>query len=163
MQSQLQFFTDISHEIRTPLTLILTPIEELIKNTTDEKLKETYKIIDQNGHRILRLVNQVMEMRKLDKGQVKLLAEETDVNIFIQEIIGSFKHLAQEKNISFDVHIVDNLHGSIRKSWIKSFSMCFPTLLNIPRPMGKLEWSSIRLSHSSESVFPTPVVESRKN
>ena len=109
MQSQLQFFTDISHEIRTPLTLILTPIEELIKNTTDEKLKETYKIIDQNGHRILRLVNQVMEMRKLDKGQVKLLAEETDVNIFIQEIIGSFKHLAQEKNISFDVHIVDNL------------------------------------------------------
>ena len=71
MQSQLQFFTDISHEIRTPLTLILTPIEELIKNTTDEKLKETYKIIDQNGHRILRLVNQVMERRKLDKGHVK--------------------------------------------------------------------------------------------
>lgn len=118
MQSQLQFFTDISHEIRTPLTLILTPIEELIKNTTDEKLKETYKIIDQNGHRILRLVNQVMEMRKLDKGQVKLLAEETDVNIFIQEIIGSFKHLAQEKiyRSMSTLSTICPLYGSIRKS-----------------------------------------------
>ena len=109
MQSQLQFFTDISHEIRTPLTLILTPIEELIKSTKDPDLKATYKIIDQNGHRILRLVNQVMEMRKLDKGQVKLCAEQTDINDFIHEIIVSFNHLAQEKNIGFDLHIAPDL------------------------------------------------------
>lgn len=109
MQSQLQFFTDISHEIRTPLTLILTPIEELIKSTNDPDLKATYKIIDQNGHRILRLVNQVMEMRKLDKGQVKLCAEQTHVDEFIQEIIVSFKHLAQEKNIAFNLRVENNL------------------------------------------------------
>ncbi len=109
MQSQLQFFTDISHEIRTPLTLILTPIEELIKNTTDPNLKSTYKIIDQNGHRILRLVNQVMEMRKLDKGQVKLCAEQTNIDEFIHEIIVSFKHLSQEKNITFNLHVENNL------------------------------------------------------
>ncbi len=109
MQSQLQFFTDISHEIRTPLTLILTPIEELIKNTTDPNLKSTYKIIDQNGHRILRLVNQVMEMRKLDKGQVKLCAEQTHIDEFIHEIIVSFKHLSQEKNITFNLHVENNL------------------------------------------------------
>ena len=109
MQSQLQFFTDISHEIRTPLTLILTPIEELIKETKDPELKATYKIIDQNGHRILRLVNQVMEMRKLDKGQVKLCAEQTNIKEFILEIIASFKHFAQEKSIAFNLHIAPDL------------------------------------------------------
>lgn len=109
MQSKLQFFTDISHEIRTPLTLILTPIEELLKETTNEKLRSTYKIIDQNGHRILRLVNQVMEMRKLDKGQVKLLAEKTNIDAFIREIINSFTHLAQEKNITFTIEIQEDM------------------------------------------------------
>lgn len=109
MESQLQFFTDISHEIRTPLTLILTPIEELIKTTEEGSLRDTYKIIDQNGHRILRLVNQVMEMRRLDKGQVKLSAEATDVTRFVQEIVGSFKHLAEEKGIAFDIRFADRL------------------------------------------------------
>ena len=69
----------------------------------------TYKIIDQNGHRILRLVNQVMEMRRLDKGQVKLSAEATDVTRFVQEIVGSFKHLAEEKGIAFDIRFADRL------------------------------------------------------
>lgn len=109
MQSKLQFFTDISHEIRTPLTLILTPVEQLIKETPDGKLKDTYKLIDQNGQRILRLVNQVMEMRKLDKGQVKLLAEQTNVEQFFKEIMSSFEYVAHEKEISFSLDIQDNL------------------------------------------------------
>ncbi|WP_163320194.1 two-component regulator propeller domain-containing protein [Dysgonomonas sp. 520] len=109
MQSKLQFFTDISHEIRTPLTLILTPVEQLIKDTPEGSLRDTYKLIDQNGQRILRLVNQVMEMRKLDRGQVKLQTEETDVKEFLQEITSSFKYIAQEKEINFTLNIKDNL------------------------------------------------------
>ena len=103
MQSKLQFFTDISHEIRTPLTLILTPIEKLIKETPDGVLKNTYKLINQNGQRILRLVNQIMEMRKLDRGQVKLLASETDVKMFIKEIISSFDNIIEEKKCEFNL------------------------------------------------------------
>lgn len=114
MQSKLQFFTDISHEIRTPLTLILTPVQQLLKETTDGPLKDTYKLINQNGQRILRLVNQVMEMRKLDRGQVSLLAEETDVEEFFKEIMNSFIYVAQEKGIDFSFEIEENLP----KVWI---------------------------------------------
>lgn len=109
MLSKLQFFTDISHEIRTPLTLILTPVEQLIKDAPEGNLKEIYKLIDQNGQRILRLVNQVMEMRKLDRGQVKLLAEETDITEFLENITSSFKYIAQEKKINFTIDVDDQL------------------------------------------------------
>lgn len=109
MQSKLQFFTDISHEIRTPLTLILTPVEHLIKTTADEKLKGTYRLISQNGQRILRLINQIMEMRRLDRGQVKLLAEETDIVQLVKSIMASFDYLAVEKNITFELETPDTI------------------------------------------------------
>lgn len=109
MQSKLQFFTDISHEIRTPLTLILSPIEQLIKETQEGKLQNTYKLISQNGHRILHLVNQVMEMRKLDKGQVKLLAEQTDIRTFFENITSSFDYMAKERNIILTLTIKEAL------------------------------------------------------
>lgn len=109
MQSKLQFFTDISHEIRTPLTLILTPIEKLLKDTPDGNLSNTYRLINQNGQRILRLVNQIMEMRKLDRGQVKLQAAETNIYVFIKEIVSSFDHIIAERNIEFLVELAENL------------------------------------------------------
>jgi signal transduction histidine kinase/ligand-binding sensor domain-containing protein/DNA-binding response OmpR family regulator len=109
MQSKLQFFTDISHEIRTPLTLILSPVEKLIKETPDSPLRNTYKLINQNGQRILRLVNQVMEMRELDRGQVKLSASQTDVCAFLREIAAAFEAIAEEKDITFTLHFAENL------------------------------------------------------
>ncbi len=109
MQSKLQFFTDISHEIRTPLTLILTPIEKLIRETPDGALRNTYKLINLNGQRILRLVNQIMEMRKLDRGQVKLSASETDVQIFIREIVSSFDNIISERNCKFELEFANDL------------------------------------------------------
>lgn len=105
MQSKLQFFTDISHEIRTPLTLILSPVETLIRQTPDGALKNTYKLINQNGQRILRLINQVMEMRKLDRGQVRLLAVRTDVEPFVREVASAFDNLAREKRIDFRLSV----------------------------------------------------------
>lgn len=109
MQSKLQFFTDISHEIRTPLTLILTPIEKLLKDTPDGSLSNTYKLINQNGQRILRLVNQIMEMRKLDRGQVKLQTTETDIYAFVREIVSSFDHIITERDIDFVIEFTENL------------------------------------------------------
>lgn len=114
MQSKLQFFTDISHEIRTPLTLILTPVEKLLNDTPEGHLKNTYKLINQNGQRILRLVNQIMEMRKLDRGQVKLLAVKTDVRLFIEEIASAFQQYVEEKNMEFTISIAPD----IPKVWI---------------------------------------------
>ena len=119
MQSKLQFFTDISHEIRTPLTLILTPIEQLMKETPEGKLLNTYKLISQNGHRILRLVNQVMEMRKLDRGQVKLATEQTDVRSFFGNIMSSFDYTAKERGITLTLDIQED----IPQMWIDQEKM----------------------------------------
>lgn len=109
MQSKLQFLTDISHEIRTPLTLILAPVEHLIKDTPDGQLKNTYKLINQNGQRILRLINQVMEMRKLDRGQVRLSAVQTDVEQFVRDVASAFENIAAEKKISFELQFEPDL------------------------------------------------------
>lgn len=109
MQSKLQFLTDISHEIRTPLTLILSPIESLIKDTPEGPLLNVYKMINQNGQRILRLINQVMEMRKLDRGQVRLSAAPTDVSRFFREIASSFDNIAEEKKIRFELQVEPGL------------------------------------------------------
>jgi len=114
MQSKLQFFTDISHEIRTPLTLILTPVEKLIKETPEGSLRNTYKLINLNGQRILRLVNQIMEMRKLDRGQVKLFASETDVQEFIREIAASFENIIAERKCELNLEFANDLP----KVWI---------------------------------------------
>lgn len=109
MQSKLQFFTDISHEIRTPLTLILTPLEQLLKNAQEGGLRDTYKLIYQNGQRILHLVNQVMDMRKLDKGQMKLTTTLTDVGTFFRETASSFAYVAKERQIDFPLEMKEDL------------------------------------------------------
>lgn len=109
MQSKLQFLTDISHEIRTPLTLILSPIEQLMKETPEGPLHNVYKLIDQNGQRILRLINQVMEMRKLDRGQVRLLTVPTDVEHFFRQVASSFDNIAEEKKIRFTMQVEPGL------------------------------------------------------
>jgi signal transduction histidine kinase/ligand-binding sensor domain-containing protein/DNA-binding response OmpR family regulator len=106
-ESKLQFFTDISHEIRTPLTLILGPIEKLEEHTKDEKNLSIYKIIHQNALRILRLVNQLMDLRAVDKGKLKLKVEETSLEEFINKIMDSFRELAISKQINFNL-IVEN-------------------------------------------------------
>ncbi|MDR0865587.1 MAG: response regulator [Candidatus Symbiothrix sp.] len=108
-ESKLQFFTDISHEIRTPLTLILGPIEKLEDDTKDEKTLSVYKIIHQNALRILRLVNQLMDLRAVDKGKLKLKIEQTSLEEFINKIMDSFKDLATTKHIDFNLIMEDTL------------------------------------------------------
>ena len=109
IQSKLQFFTDISHEIRTPLTLILTPVEQLIKSEKDPHLLGIYKMINQNAHRILRLINQTMDMRRIDRGQVKLNTEATDVYQLVTGIVSSFNYAAREKNIELSLIMAEDM------------------------------------------------------
>lgn len=109
MESKIQFFTDISHEIRTPLTLILSPVERLMGKTDDKELLETYRLIDQNGKRILRLINQIMELRKLDNSEMRLSAAISDVRTFLQIVCSSFDTIAEEKGIAYSLHVEEGL------------------------------------------------------
>lgn len=98
-QSKLQFFTDISHEIRTPLTLVLSPLQQLMRSEKDEKLMHSYNIMHRNTIRILRLINQLLDLRKIEKNQMKLKVQPLNVVNFISDIIESFSPFSKEKNI----------------------------------------------------------------
>lgn len=98
---KLKMFTNISHEIRTPLTLVMSPLKKLREAEKDPKLKELYNLMYRNSLRILRLVNQLLDMRKIDNGQMQLHFLETDVVYFIKDIMQSFDNLAVSKKINF--------------------------------------------------------------
>lgn len=100
-EAKLQFFINISHEIRTPMTLIINPLEKLLTDKKQAELHQTYLMIYRNAQRILRLINQLMDIRKLDKGQMFLKFRETDMVGFISDLMQTFDYLAREKHIRF--------------------------------------------------------------
>jgi len=100
-EAKLQFFINVSHEIRTPMTLIMGPLEKLLMKDNPPELHNTYLLIYRNAQRILRLINQLMDVRKIDKKQMQLKFRETDMVGFIQDIMKSFEYAAKLKNIDF--------------------------------------------------------------
>lgn len=103
-QVQLQFFTNISHEFRTPLTLILGPIERLIKEQKDQALANYYRSIYRNANRLMGLINELMDFRKVESGALKLKVIPGNLNLFVDEIAEEFESLAEEKKISFKLN-----------------------------------------------------------
>lgn len=98
-EAKLQFFINILHEIRTPMTLIISPLEKLLAEHSEKQ--PVYLMIYRNAQRILRLINQLMDIRKLDKGQMHLKFRETDIVGFINDLMQTFNYQAQKKNITF--------------------------------------------------------------
>lgn len=101
---RLDMFTNISHEIRTPLTLVMTPLKKLREAETNPQQKDLYNLMYRNSLRVLRLVNQLLDMRKVDNGQMQLHFLETDVVYFIKDIMQSFDNLAVSRDIRFSIH-----------------------------------------------------------
>lgn len=100
-EMKLRFFTNVSHEFRTPLTLIIAPIEKLIKQETHEGNKKMLHLIHENATQLLSLVNQLLDFRKIDVQKVRLLLSSGDIVLFIRNIMYSFKDLSEQKNIRF--------------------------------------------------------------
>ena len=99
--AKLKFFMNISHEIRTPMTLIVTPLLSLIKQDLDPHRRSTYEIIRRNAERILGLINQMMDLRKIDKGQMQMHMCETELISFVGDIHTLFTQQAKAKNVTF--------------------------------------------------------------
>lgn len=100
-EARIQFFMNISHEIRTPMTLILAPLEKLKAMDQDAEHQRNYKLIYQNAHRILRLINQLMDVRKIEKGQFKLDYQKVDVVDFLQNLFDVYETTAKNRGIDF--------------------------------------------------------------
>lgn len=130
-EMKLQMFTNISHEIRTPLTLVMSPLKKMRESEQDPQQKNLYNLMYRNSLRILRLVNQLLDMRKVDNGQMKLHFLETDVVYFIKDIMQSFENLAVSRHIHFHIESdkeINNLwidQGNFDKIIFNVFSNAF--------------------------------------
>ena len=106
-EMKMQFFINISHEIKTPLTLIIDPIEKLRRKKSDAEASRLYNIVYQNACRISRLVNQLMDVSRIDKGMILVKFQKTNLYEFIMDIAKSFALLASDKKIIFNIFSQD--------------------------------------------------------
>ncbi len=100
------FFTNISHEFRTPLTLITSPIDDLLlEETLSDKKRQQFTVAKQNSQRLLELVNQLLELSKIDAGQLKLNIQPGHVLQLVSSLTDSFEYHAEQNNIVYTVNI----------------------------------------------------------
>lgn len=101
---KLRFFTNISHELRTPLTLIVAPIDNILQNERiSQSVRSQLEIVQSNGQRMLRMVNQLLEFRKVQNQKMKLKLQETMLSSLVEETSANFKKEAYEKHIRFEI------------------------------------------------------------
>ena len=100
-EAKLRFFINISHEIRSPMTLIISPLESLLKRNFDEDAMKALRSMYKNANRILELINQLLDIRKIDKGQMRIACAETDLVGFIDDLFRTFDYQAEKRGIRF--------------------------------------------------------------
>ena len=103
---KLRFFTNISHELRTPLTMILGPAKQLIEEGKDSGSyfhQSRFNLIHQNANRLLNLVNQVLDFRRAQSGELQLKVTKTDILLHTKNTFRSFEELADDKKIHFNL------------------------------------------------------------
>jgi signal transduction histidine kinase/ligand-binding sensor domain-containing protein/DNA-binding response OmpR family regulator len=128
-ESKLRFFTNISHEIRTPLTLILGPVDKLVGQTSlGPEIRHQMAVIHRNTKRLLRMVNMILDFRKIQHEKINLRIQEIELVPFLHQIFESFEAQAEQKNIRFNLvydHEDESLKvwGDIQKLDIVIFNL----------------------------------------
>ncbi len=102
-----KFFTNLSHEFRTPLSLIMTPAEHLISNSKDAVLTGQYRIIQRNARRLLKLINQLLDVKNIENGGLDFYPSEGDIVQFLKAGVSDFHELSDNQHIS--LHFESNL------------------------------------------------------
>ena len=99
-QVQNRFFMNISHEFRTPLTLIIGPVKQIAESSEDEKMKDQLGVVYKNANRLLGLVNQLLDISKLESHNMKLQTRPQNIIPLLRDLILSFSSYAEKKKIS---------------------------------------------------------------
>jgi signal transduction histidine kinase/DNA-binding response OmpR family regulator/ligand-binding sensor domain-containing protein len=143
---KLKFFTDISHELRTPLTLISSPVTNILQNNSLEpEVRDQLTLVQSNTQRMLRLVNQILDFRKVQNRKMKLRIEEFPLGPFISGICADFRKVADDKGIRF---ILED-HSDGEKVWAdrdKVEKIAFNLITNALKftPRGKIVRVTVR-------------------
>tara|TARA_R110002049_G_scaffold164173_2_gene330207 strand:- start:11799 stop:15851 length:4053 start_codon:yes stop_codon:yes gene_type:complete len=105
-KAKLEFFTNISHEFRTPLTLILGPLHQILENYRGSSLMyKKLKVVESSANHLLKLINRLMDFRKLENNLIKLEAAEGNIVKFLKEIYLSFTEYAKDGNYDYSFHV----------------------------------------------------------
>lgn len=99
-QMKFRFFTNVSHDLRTPLSLIVSPLEDMIKESTDERQTKRLNLMRNNAMRLLSLVNQLLDFRKSEETKLGLNPSEGDIVAFARGVCNSFLSLSDRKDIN---------------------------------------------------------------
>lgn len=102
-QVKSRFFSNISHEFKTPLTLIIGPAEKLLVAKQMKQIKTYSQYILANAHRLMKLINQLMDVSKIDSGKMPLQPTTGNLTAFLRQVLNSFELLAQQKNIQLEL------------------------------------------------------------
>lgn len=99
-ESKMRFLIDATHDIKSPLTLIVGPLNRLKARLADDEESQKYiSTIDHNANRLLILVNQILDERKIDKNQMRLQCQDTEMVAFVANICNLFRTVVEERNI----------------------------------------------------------------
>ncbi|MDE5814071.1 MAG: helix-turn-helix domain-containing protein [Muribaculaceae bacterium] len=107
-EDKIKFFTDISHDIRSPMTLIMSPLESLLKEDHGQDVNSKLNVMHRNAQRVMSLINQLLDIRKLDKGKMRLACRKTDVDVFVCELVDLFIPQASDKGQTLTFTKVDD-------------------------------------------------------
>lgn len=143
-QLRMRLFTNFSHELRTPLTLIISPVEDLLRrNDLSEEFATTFRLIKKNCDRLLWLVNQLLDFRKIESGKMRLKAYNDDLCLFMEEIIVAFQEVSRRKQ----VELTFRYEAKIRSLWYD------PTLLE--KVFFNLLSNALKFTHKGNSILVT--------
>ena len=107
---KIKFFTNVSHEFRTPLSLILAPLDKMLKQVAEVGQKQQLQLIHRNARRLLNLVNQLLDFRKMEEKELRLHTSKGDIVQYISDVSHSFSDVGDKKNISFSFNAnIDSL------------------------------------------------------
>ncbi|KPL10919.1 MAG: hypothetical protein AMS26_21035, partial [Bacteroides sp. SM23_62] len=108
-QMKSRFFANISHEFRTPLTLIKGPVKQILDGEFAGNLKDQCKMILRNSDRLLKLINQILDLSKLESGEIKLQVTETDIIQYLEGLVLTFSPLADRKKVTLKFTSTENI------------------------------------------------------
>ncbi|VAW22146.1 hypothetical protein MNBD_BACTEROID01-1982 [hydrothermal vent metagenome] len=161
-QLRLRFFTNISHEFRTPLTLIIDPLEQLMRTIKEDKqILNTLKMINRNSQRLLHLINQLIYFRRIESGKLNLRVGKGDLAGFLENIFESFKDLAVHQQIDYQFTIGETPD----ESWFdpEKLENVFYNLLSnafkYTAPGGKIEMKVSFVKNNDTVKFDLPYVK----
>ncbi len=101
--NKLQFFTNISHEFRTPLTLIISPLQELIQKENNKEHKKLFSIMLRNANRLLRLINQILDFRKVENNQIELKVQAICLPLFVRSFTEAMLDIINKREINYSL------------------------------------------------------------